>query len=153
MKEQKIEWFFTLRRFPIARLLLHKVRARRGKVRKDAQTPVVSIHIHATPPHTRPVPQGVLDKAAFERTVAFYIGDLTFSEAFARTGRHVTISVSHSSLAGYRGAEELLLNHITTPHVLIRSAVVASCSLPGILKPSHLLSKVRRRRQPCSVSP
>ena len=74
--------------------------------------------------------------------MAFYIGDWTFAEAFARTQRHVTISVSHSSLAGYKGAEELLLNHLTTPNVLIRSAVVASCSLPGILKPSHLLSKV-----------
>lgn len=76
--------------------------------------------------------------------MAFYIGDWTFAEAFARTQRHVTISVSHSSLAGYKGAEELLLNHLTTPNVLIRSAVVASCSLPGILKPSHLLSKVDR---------
>lgn len=93
-------------------------------------------------PTTRTHQQGVLDKAAFERTVAFYIGDWTFAEAFARTQRHVTISVSHSSLAGYKGAEELLLNHLTTPNVLIRSAVVASCSLPGILKPSHLLSKV-----------
>lgn len=29
------------------------------------------------------------------------------------------------------GPRRLLLNHITTPHVLIRSAVAASCSLPG----------------------
>ena len=42
----------------------------------------------------------------------------------------------------YNGAEELLLNHLTTPNVLVRSAVVASCSLPGILRPSKLLSKV-----------
>lgn len=40
-----------------------------------------------------------------------------------------------------QGPRRLLLNHITTPHVLIRSAVAASCSLPGIMKPNFLLCK------------
>jgi TAG lipase / steryl ester hydrolase / phospholipase A2 / LPA acyltransferase len=84
----------------------------------------------------------VLDKEDFLRTCRFYIGDVTFAEAYERTGRHVTISVSSSSLAGHDGAEELLLNHVTTPNVLIRSAVMASCSLPGIMAPSPLLAKV-----------
>jgi predicted acylesterase/phospholipase RssA len=66
---------------------------------------------------------------------------VTFAEAFERTGRHVTISVSASALSGIEGAEELLLNHVTTPNVLIRSAVMASCSLPLLFKPNRLLAK------------
>ena len=40
---------------------------------------------------------------------------------------------------GKRGA--LLLNHLTTPHVLIRSAVHASCALPTVMYPTTLLAK------------
>ncbi len=39
------------------------------------------------------------------------------------------------------GPRRLLLNHISTPNVLIRSAVAASCSLPGIMRPNYLLCK------------
>ncbi len=84
---------------------------------------------------------GLCEKDEFDRTCTYYIGDMTFAEAFAKTRRHVTISVSSSSLDGYSGTDELLLNHLTTPNVLVRSAVVASCSLPGIMKASKLLSK------------
>ena len=38
-----------------------------------------------------------------------------------------------------RGA--LLLNHMTSPHVLIRSAVHASCCLPTVMLPTRLLAK------------
>jgi predicted acylesterase/phospholipase RssA len=44
------------------------------------------------------------------------------------------------------GPQRLLLNHLTTPHVLLRSAVAASCSLPGIMKPNILLSKDQEGR-------
>jgi TAG lipase/steryl ester hydrolase/phospholipase A2/LPA acyltransferase len=40
-----------------------------------------------------------------------------------------------------KGPKKLLLNHITSPHVLIWSAVAVSCSLPGIMKHKQLLAK------------
>ncbi len=52
------------------------------------------------------------------------------------------ISVTASSAAeGRRGPSNLLLNHISTPHVLIWSAVASSCALPGILAPNRLMCK------------
>jgi len=35
----------------------------------------------------------------------------------------------------------MLLNHITTPHVVILSAVLASCAVPTVLGPVELLEK------------
>eukprot|EP00967_Tisochrysis_lutea_P069846 scaffold91979_cov31-Tisochrysis_lutea.AAC.5 len=78
---------------------------------------------------------------------------MTFEEAFRRTGRVVNINISSSSRvrapgwspylkrpeSGPRGA--LLLNALTTPHVLVRSAVHASCCLPTVMKPTTLLAK------------
>ena len=45
----------------------------------------------------------------------------------------------------HRGAtgltSSLFLNHLTSPHVLIASAVQASCSLPGLMTPTPLYRK------------
>lgn len=38
-------------------------------------------------------------------------------------------------------AQRLLLNHISTPHVTLASAVAASCALPGVMKPAKLQTK------------
>ena len=37
--------------------------------------------------------------------------------------------------------QRLLLNHISTPHVTLASAVAASCALPGVMKPAKLQTK------------
>ena len=76
----------------------------------------------------------------FRRTCEFYYGDTTFAEAFARTGKHVCITVSASRASGDT-AQRLLLNHISTPHVTLASAVAASCALPGVMAPAKLESK------------
>ena len=76
----------------------------------------------------------------FRRTCEFYYGDTTFEEAFERTGKHVCITVSASRASGDT-AQRLLLNHISTPHVTLASAVAASCALPGVMAPAKLLSK------------
>jgi len=39
------------------------------------------------------------------------------------------------------GSQARLLNHLTTPHILVRSAVMASCALPGFFPPVVLLTK------------
>ena len=65
------------------------------------------------------------------------IPDLTFQEAFELTGRKINISI-----APY-GAQQKsrLLNAIASPNVLIRSALMASCAVPGIFPPVMLLAK------------
>ena len=77
---------------------------------------------------------------SFSACVKSYFGDTTFMEAYEKTQRTVNINVSSSSGAGQRRGA-LLLNHLTTPHVLIRSAVHASCCLPTIMHPTELLKK------------
>ena len=50
------------------------------------------------------------------------LGDMTFEEAFAKTGRILNVTVALPNEVGI----PQLLNYITAPHVLIWSAVVAS---------------------------
>lgn len=50
------------------------------------------------------------------------LGDITFEEAFAKTGRILNVTVALPNEVGI----PQLLNYITAPHVLVRSAVVAS---------------------------
>jgi predicted acylesterase/phospholipase RssA len=76
----------------------------------------------------------------FRQTCEFYFSDITFEEAFDRTGKHVCITVSASRVTG-GSAQRLLLNHISTPHVTLASAVAASCALPGVMAPAKLLAK------------
>lgn len=83
----------------------------------------------------------LVDSREFKRTCDHYWGDITFEEAFQRTGKHVCIHVSASRAGAGGGAQRLLLNHISTPHVTVASAVSASCALPGVMKPTTLFIK------------
>lgn len=83
----------------------------------------------------------LVQNADFAACTRAYYGDVTFEEAFARTGRIVNINVSGSARAEASRRGALLLNHLTAPHVLIRSAVHASCCLPTVMLPTTLLAK------------
>lgn len=50
------------------------------------------------------------------------IGDITFEEAYAKTGRILNITIAKPEVEG----TPQLLNYITTPHVVVWSAVAAS---------------------------
>jgi hypothetical protein len=65
----------------------------------------------------------LVDSETFQKTCEFYYGNVTFEEAFNKTGKHVCITVSASRANG-NTAQRLLLNHISTPHVTIASAYV-----------------------------
>lgn len=75
--------------------------------------------------------------SSFDATFERLIPDLTFREAFERSGRNISISVSPCE----RHQSPRLLNAITSPHVLIRSAVRASCAVPGLFGPVQLLAR------------
>ena len=71
--------------------------------------------------------------------------------AYSKTKKHVCITVSASRAQAGSGTQRLLLNHITTPHVTIASAVAASCALPGVMKPANLDVKVSGKIKPFEV--
>jgi NTE family protein len=63
--------------------------------------------------------------------------DLTFQEAYERTGRHLNISVAPAE----KHQNGRLLNAITSPNVFVREAVLASCAVPGIYEPVTLMAR------------
>ncbi len=65
------------------------------------------------------------------------IPDLTFQEAFEKTGRNLNISIA----AAEKHQTSRLLNSITTPNVYIREAVMASAAVPGFYPPVALAAK------------
>ena len=75
--------------------------------------------------------------------------DLTFAEAFEKTGRRINISVSPRELH----QQARLLNAITSPTVFVREAVMASCAIPGIFPPVTLMARGHSgERQPYVAS-
>lgn len=72
-----------------------------------------------------------------EHTLDQFVENLTFQEAFEKTGRYINISISPAE----KHQESRLMNAITSPNVYIRSAVMASSSLPGVVPPASLYAK------------
>jgi predicted acylesterase/phospholipase RssA len=72
-------------------------------------------------------------KTVLEHTVP----DMTFQEAFEKTGRMISITIApHEEHQNSR-----LMNAVTSPNVFIRSAVTASCAVPGVFSPVMLMAK------------
>jgi len=64
-------------------------------------------------------------------------GDMTFAEAYKKTGRILCITLS----AVTKKAPPVLLNYVTAPNVTIGSAVCASAAVPGFVKAMRLRIK------------
>ncbi len=65
------------------------------------------------------------------------IPNLTFQEAYEKTGRMISVTIA--PLAEHQKSR--LMNSITSPNVFIRSAVTASCAVPGLFPPVMLMAK------------
>lgn len=65
------------------------------------------------------------------------IPDLTFQEAFEKTGRHMNVSVAPVETH----QTSRLLNAFTSPNVYMREAIMASAAVPGIFPPVTLMAK------------
>lgn len=72
-----------------------------------------------------------LSQHALGRYIARVLPDVTFAQARRRSGRTISIVVASAS-AGGGGA---ILNADTTPHLLVRDAVLASCAIPFVYSP------------------
>mmetsp|Transcript_12226 Transcript_12226/g.49244 ORF Transcript_12226/g.49244 Transcript_12226/m.49244 type:complete len:755 (+) Transcript_12226:70-2334(+) len=65
------------------------------------------------------------------------VKDMTFLDAFKRTRRRLAITVC----AKGKRAPPVLLTHLTSPHVVIASAITATAGVPGLIAPTVLLEK------------
>lgn len=79
-----------------------------------------------------------LDIETLQQCYRENIGELTFQEAYDKTGRIVNITVSPSK-KNYNGA--ILLNYLTAPNVLLWSAASASSAIPYVFKAVELMCK------------
>ena len=80
---------------------------------------------------------GQVDDAQVAHALAKAIPDLTFQEAYEKTGRKISISIAPME----EHQTSRLMNAITSPNVFIRSAVQASSAVPGVLSPVMLMAK------------
>ena len=72
-----------------------------------------------------------------EKLIAATIPDLTFAEAYAKTGRQVSITVAPAE----PHQRSRLLNAVSSPNVYLRSAAMASCAIPGVFPAVMLQAK------------
>ena len=78
-----------------------------------------------------------IDVGDLERLIARMVPDMTFQEAYEKTGRQISITVSSAEIH----QRSRLLNAITSPNVYVRAAVMASCAVPGVFPPVTLMAK------------
>ncbi len=81
--------------------------------------------------------EGIFDQKQLEKFLRNNIGEYSFEEAYARTGRHVNITVS--PVMQHQKAR--LMNELTSPYLLVWSAALASCAVPLIFPPVTLTTK------------
>ena len=77
----------------------------------------------------------VLDTQTLKHYIQNMTGDLTFKEAFTKFGWNLNITVTDFSMT----QTPRLLNYLSTPNVVIWSAVVASCAIPGLFAKVELM--------------
>ncbi|MEM0912273.1 MAG: patatin-like phospholipase family protein, partial [Pseudomonadota bacterium] len=68
-----------------------------------------------------------VDAAMLTAMLENLIPDMTFQEAYEKTGRMISITIAPVE----EHQTSRLMNAITSPNVFIRSAVMASCAVPG----------------------
>jgi len=85
--------------------------------------------------YRRPQDMMMNDTSHFHECVKANVGNFTFQEAFDRTGRILNITVTPTN----RSDPPRLLNYLTSPHIMVWSAAVASAALPGVFESSRLL--------------
>jgi len=78
-----------------------------------------------------------VDSASLRLTLESVIPDITFQEAYEKTGRMISITIAPSE----EHQTSRLMNAVTSPNVFVRSAVMASCALPGLFPPVMLMAK------------
>lgn len=81
--------------------------------------------------------EGFADQKQLEMFLRRNIGEYSFEEAHARTGRHINVTVSPVD----PHQKPRLMNELTSPYLLTWSAVLASCAVPVLFPPVTLTTK------------
>ncbi|MGH8460279.1 MAG: DUF3336 domain-containing protein [Stenotrophobium sp.] len=81
--------------------------------------------------------RSVMDQTQLRRAIMKNVKDLTFEEAFKRSGRTINITVSPAGV----NQPPRLLNHLTFPYLYIQEAVLASCAVPILFPPVMLMTQ------------
>lgn len=79
----------------------------------------------------------ILEQEPLKRAIRKYAGDMTFLEVFQTNHWNLNITVTD----GNRSSDSRLLNYLTAPNVVVWSAAVASCAIPGFFSPVDLMIK------------
>lgn len=78
--------------------------------------------------------KALMDPAQLDACLARNVHAGSFIEAFERTRRILGVTVSPAEAH----QQPRLLNYLTAPNVVVRSAVLASCAVPGVFPPVML---------------
>lgn len=76
----------------------------------------------------------LMDPEALRRCLDLNVGELSFEQAFDRSRRIIGVTVSPAE----PHQQGRLLNYLTAPNVMMRSAILASCAVPGVFPPVML---------------
>ncbi|WP_445115761.1 DUF3336 domain-containing protein [Acinetobacter sp. WZC-1] len=81
---------------------------------------------------------GFADVRYLKKFLIENLGDLTFAEAFERSGLDINVTVAPYDIS----LEDVrIMNKYTSPDLLVWSAVLASCAVPVLFPPIRLTSK------------
>ncbi|TDF38400.1 DUF3336 domain-containing protein [Alteromonadaceae bacterium M269] len=81
--------------------------------------------------------KSLFDSTNLENALIDFFGLTTFEEAYEKTKRHITVTVSPADLHQH----SRLLNSRTSPRAIISQAVRASCAIPYMFSPVKLRAK------------
>lgn len=81
--------------------------------------------------------KGLFNSKYLENALIELFDLTTFEEAYQRTGRHVTVTVSPADLHQH----SRLLNAKTSPNAVMSQAIRASCAVPVVFNPVQLRAK------------
>lgn len=81
--------------------------------------------------------RALMDQAQVRRGIQKHVDNLTFQEAYEKTGRIINITVSSARM----NQTPKLVNHLTFPHLFVREAVLASCAVPIVFEPVVLYTR------------
>lgn len=85
----------------------------------------------------------VMDQHQLRHALEQNIQDLTFLEAYERSGRIIDITVSPAGV----NQPPRLLNYLTFPYLYLYEAILASCAVPLLFPPVMLMTQDERGRR------
>ena len=84
----------------------------------------------------------LLDRYPLKQFFVINSDNLTFLEAYKKTGVKINITVTDSVYEKFK-----VLNYITAPNVYLWSACLASCSFPGLMTPTKIMRKTKEGKK------